>query len=384
MVSAETPFSPVYHVLLIEQEPIARRRIKHGLIQAGYCVEMAKSLAKGTALLESSRPALILLDWDFDQSEHFLRMLTTRPKLANTYVICLGQRTNVMERVHALELGADEFLIKPIVEAELLAKVNAGLRIHQIQDELALRNQTLEAELEEATRYMRSQLPLPMGTPLAIDFRFIPSQHLGGDCFDYFWISDRSLALYLLDVSGHGMGATLMAIGILNDIRRQSHGIPVRDPAAVLAHLNQRIQISQTHCKYLTMWYGVYDVGDRRLTYASAGHPPALLIGDDWSERSLQLLKTPGMPIGLFAESHYQNAIASVGSGSTLYLFSDGVYEFPDLEGNIWGLDAFQSFLQVAQQEQLPLDLMLQRLKDSCASPKFIDDLSLLRVRFNP
>lgn len=382
MISSVNPLLPGYPVVLIEQEPIARRRIKHGLTQAGYRVEMAKSLEKGESLLESSIPALILLDWDLIHSDRFLQSLKARPKLGNTYVICLGLRTNVTDRVNAQNLGADEFLIKPIVEAELLAKVKAGLRIHQIQAELALRNQTLKSELEEAMGYMLLQLPTPLSVPIAIDYRFIPSQHLGGDCFDYFWISDRTLALYLLDVSGHGMGATLMAIGILNDLRRQSQDIPFGDPAAVLRFLNQRVQINETHCKYLTIWYGVYDVGDRTLTYASAGHPPALLMGADGLDESVQILKTPGIPIGLFAESPYQNATVSVAPGSTLYVFSDGVYEFPDSDGKIWGLEAFQAFLIKAQQDQLPLDLMLKRLKHSCGSQKFMDDLSLLQVRF--
>ena len=383
MVSSDHAFAMLYQVVLIEQEPIARRRIKHGLVQAGCRVEMAKSLEKGTLLLDGGVPALILLDWDLKGSDRFLQALKERPKLANSYVICLGYRSNVTDRIQALNLGADEFLIKPIVEAELLAKVKAGLRIYQMQDELALRNQTLEAELEEATRYMRSQLPAPMQTPITIDFRFLPSQHLGGDCFDYFWISEQTLALYLLDVSGHGMGATLMAIGLLNDIRRRSHGIPLTNPAAVLTTLNQRVQMSETHRKYLTMWYGIYDVSDRTLTYASAGHPPALLMREDEGEDVFQVLKTPSIPIGLFSDSHYQNATVSVSSDNTLYLFSDGVYEFPDIQGKIWGLDAFQLFLQTAQKEQLPLDLMLTRLKDSSASRKFMDDLSLLQVRFN-
>ncbi|MEM9137862.1 MAG: SpoIIE family protein phosphatase, partial [Cyanobacteria bacterium P01_F01_bin.42] len=82
-------------------------------------------------------------------------------------------------------------------------------------------------------------------------------------------------------------------------------------------------------------------------------------------------------------DSQYQNAIATIPSGGTLYVFSDGVYEFPDHGGQIWGLSAFKSVIQQVQTEQLPLDALLQQLRRSCASPKFMDDLSLLRVSFN-
>ena len=380
---AELKLTQIYHVVLIEQEPIARRRIKHDLSEAGYRVDIAKSLEKGTRLLESSVPSLILLDWDLEGSEAYLQGLCQRPKLDNTFITCLGHRTNVTERVRALNSGADEFLCKPIAEAELLAKVKAALRIHQIQSDLSLKNETLESELEEATQYMQSQLPLPMRDPITIDFRFLPSQHLGGDCFDYFWVSDRTLALYLLDISGHGMGATLMAIGILNEIRQQAQGVNLANPSEVLTHLNQQIQMSWQHSKYLTMWYGIYGVDDRTLTYASAGHPPALLVNSNSSETPIELLKTPGRPIGLFPDSTYQNAIAKIQPESTLYLFSDGVYEFPGMDGQIWGLNSFQSLLQHLQQQQLPLDAVLQHIKHHCALPNFNDDLSLLRVNFN-
>ncbi|MEM9137796.1 MAG: SpoIIE family protein phosphatase, partial [Cyanobacteria bacterium P01_F01_bin.42] len=308
MTALKPDHSQIYHVVLIEQEPIARRRIQQNLTRAGYRVEIARSLEKGSNLIEKATPALILLDWDLPDSDRFLQRLQVRPKLANTFITCLGHRTNVTERVQALNSGADEFLSKPIVETELLAKVKAGLRIHQLQKDLTQRNQTLRAELEEATRYMRSQLPAPMAHPITIDFRFIPSQHLGGDCFDYFWISDQALALYLLDVSGHGMGATLMAISVLNDIRQQSHGINLHNPAQVLELLNQRIQMDEQHSKYLTIWYGVYELDQAQLTYASAGHPPALLTSGAGSQANAQALKTPGMPIGLFPDSQYQNA----------------------------------------------------------------------------
>lgn len=382
MMAAELTQSEQYHVVLIEQEPLTRRRIKHDLAKVGCHVEMAKGFERADILLSRSIPALILLDWDLEGSDRYLTQLRNNPKFETTFITCLGNRTQVMDRVAALEMGADEFLSKPIVEAELLAKVKAGLRIHRLQQELLQKNLTLETELEEAVSYMWAKLPLPMAGPIAIDFRFIPSQHLGGDCFDYFWLSDRKLAIYLLDVSGHGMGATLMAISILDQLRQQLEEISLEAPDDVLTYLNRQVHISENHSKYLTMWYGVYDLCDRTLTFASAGHPPAFLMNENHPEDA-KLLKTPGLPIGLFDESHYQSAQVKVTEDTTLYIFSDGVYEFPDANGHIWGLKAFQSLIKQAQQQGLALDSLVQRLKTKCVARKFMDDLSLLKVSFH-
>ena len=371
-----------YDVVLIEQDPLTRRRIKHDLAKVGCSVDLAKGFERADHLLSKSIPALILLDWDLENSDRYLTQLRQSPQFETTFIACLGNRTQVMDRVAALEMGADDFLSKPIVEAELLAKVKAGLRSHAIHQELLQKNHTLETELEEAVSFMRAKLPLPMAGPIAIDFRFIPSQHLGGDCFDYFWLSDHKLAIYLLDVSGHGMGATLMAIGILDQLRQHADDIHLDAPDEVLTHLNRQVQMSEQNSKYLTIWYGVYDLQEQTLTFASAGHPPAFLMQEHRPSEG-QLLKTPGLPIGLFEESHYHSAQVQLHEDMTLYLFSDGVYEFPDANGEIWGINAFQSLVQQAQQQGLALDSLVQNLKTNCSERKFIDDLSLLKVSFH-
>ncbi len=383
----------MYSIIVIEPDSITRRRIQGILKQAGHQVAIAKTLDRGNllldqAILQHSPPALILLNWDMDSTERWCQQLKSHAQLFSSYLICLSQAGTVCDRIQGFNAGADDFLNKPIIEAELIARVRAGLRMHQMQLDLAHQNriiqshnETLKMELEEATQYMRSRLPEPMGSPLRIDFRFIPSQHLGGDCFDYFWINHHQLALYLLDVSGHGMGATLMAMGILNDLRTQSIDADITCPKSVLSRLNQRIQISERHSKYLTIWYGVYDLNSERLTYASAGHPPALLIAH--REGAPEILKTPGVPIGLLPNPAYHSQTHHISGPSTLYLFSDGIYEFPDHNGKIWGLSAFQSYLYQAQRQFLPLDTVLQQLQHQNTHPQFIDDLSILQITFH-
>ena len=112
-------------------------------------------------------------------------------------------------------------------------------------------------------------------------WRFQPSAELGGDIFGYHWINADRLAIYLLDVSGHGVGAALLSVSVFNVLRTQSlQGTDFGDPAAVLKQLNRVFPMERQNNLIFTIWYGVFERSTRRLTYASGGHPPAVLTGD--------------------------------------------------------------------------------------------------------
>jgi sigma-B regulation protein RsbU (phosphoserine phosphatase) len=139
----------------------------------------------------------------------------------------------------------------------------------------------LAAELADAAGYVRSLLPAPLEGAVRAQWRFKPSVELGGDIFGYHWINPDRLAIYLLDVSGHGVGAALLSLSVFNVLRTQSlQGADFGDPASVLGQLNRVFPMEQHNNLLFTIWYGVFDRNRRRLTYSSGGHPPAVLTGD--------------------------------------------------------------------------------------------------------
>ena len=116
---------------------------------------------------------------------------------------------------------------------------------------------------------------------------FLPSARLGGDAFGYQQLDSQTFVIYLLDVSGHGVGAAMHSVSVLNVLRQRA--IPqtdFKDPVQVITNLNAMFQMDRHDDQYFTMWYGVYDALDRTLTYASAGHHPAYLVAPDRAERA--------------------------------------------------------------------------------------------------
>jgi phosphoserine phosphatase RsbU/P len=374
----------MYSILIIDDDPVTKLMLRRILEQQGYTVDTAKDGQEGIQKAATMQPALIICDWLMPITDglEVCRFVKSSEKLCTTFFVLLTSRVDLEDRIEGLNAGADEFLAKPINPNELKARVRAGLRLHQLNQDLQAQTQALEAELAEAASYVRSILPAPMETPFQIESLFLPSRQLGGDCFDYFWLNPETLVIYLLDVAGHGLGAALPSVSILNLLRSQSlSGVHYDEPAEVLAALNRGFQMSQQGDKYFTMWYGVYHHPTQSLKFASAGHPPALL----WSQTNQgQALKTKGFPIGLFPDETYQSATCKVLASSTLYLFSDGVYEVHQPDGEIWGLSSLQELLQDnPSHPDISLSQLAKDIQTHAKCDGFIDDFSLIKVRFS-
>lgn len=377
----------MFQILVIDDDTAVQELLRRTLKKQGYEVTVASNGEDGVAQAQKLRPALIICDWIMPRLTGIdvCRRVKADPDLSTTQFFLLTSLGSIADRVKGLDAGADDFISKPIELNELQARVRAGLRLHQLSRDLKIAKQSLEAELAEAAEYVQSLLPEPMTEPVSIEAKFIPSRQLGGDCFDYNWLDADYLAIYLLDVAGHGLRAALPSVAVLNLLRsRALPNIDYYKPSDVLRALNTTFQMSYQNDKYFTIWYGVYNRISRQLVYASAGHPPAVLISQSpASTAKIQRLKTPGMPVGMFPDAPYVDNCCDVEDLSTLYIFSDGVYEIHQPDGNIWGLDPFVDLLAAyngATADQL--ELVLNYIQTLNAKAVFDDDWSLLKVNF--
>ncbi|MEG4287035.1 SpoIIE family protein phosphatase [Microcoleus sp. A006_D1] len=377
----------MFQILVIDDDTAVQELLRRTLKKQGYEVTVASNGEDGVAQAQKLRPALIICDWIMPRLTGIdvCRRVKADPDLSTTQFFLLTSLGSIADRVKGLDAGADDFISKPIELNELQARVRAGLRLHQLSRDLKIAKQNLEAELAEAAEYVQSLLPDPMTEPFSIEAKFIPSRQLGGDCFDYNWLDADYLAIYLLDVAGHGLRAALPSVAVLNLLRsRTLPNIDYYKPSDVLRALNTTFQMTYQNDKYFTIWYGVYNRITRQLTYASAGHPPAVLISQSpASTAKIQRLKTPGMPVGMFPDAPYIDNCCDVEDLSTLYIFSDGVYEIHQPDGNIWGLDPFIDLLAAyngATSDQL--ELVLNYIQKLNAKAVFDDDWSLLKVNF--
>ncbi|MDB9452480.1 PP2C family protein-serine/threonine phosphatase [Dolichospermum circinale] len=378
----------MFEILIIDDDRPIQMFLKRILEKQGYQVITASTGEEGILRTLDSPPALIICDWIMPglSGIEVCNIIKKDPKLSTTFFILLTSLDSVADRVKGLDAGADDFISKPIEHNELQARVRAGLRLHQLSQDLQTQKLLLETELAEATEYVKSLLPLPVNKPLSIQFTFLPSRQLGGDCFDYNWLDADTLAIYLLDVAGHGLKATLPSISVLNLLRsRALKDLNYYQPSEVLAALNNTFQMNYQNDKYFTIWYGVYNRVSRQLTYSSAGHPPAIILsGNSPTHTEVKRLKTPGMPVGMFPEAKYTDAYCQIEKSSILYIFSDGAYEITQSNGTLWSLEGFiQILISLQYSVDNQLDYILDYLINLNSKETFEDDLSILQVKFD-
>jgi sigma-B regulation protein RsbU (phosphoserine phosphatase) len=390
---ADGPAGPPVTVLLVDDQAIVGESVRRMLaaeadIRFHFCQDPLKAIETANAV----QPTVILQDLvmpDIDGLQ-LVKFFRANKATRETPMIVLSSKEEPAIKAQAFALGANDYLVKLPDKLEVIARIryhSAGY-IHLLERNEAYRRleesqRQLAEELAQAARYVESLLPPPLQGEVRVDSRFVPSTHLGGDMFGYYWLDRDRLALYLLDVSGHGVGSSLLAVSVANLLGAQSLADANRqDPGQVLGRLNDAFPMEKQHGKYFTIWYGVLDRARRALTYSNAGHPPALLYtGPSAAEAGLQKLKSSGFAAGMVEGTVFESRTVELGPFARLLLYSDGAYEIARPDGPMWTVAEFIEFVSGLPREAPWADQILAHVRRLHGSDLLADDFSVLELR---
>jgi phosphoserine phosphatase RsbU/P len=375
-------------LLVVDDDESNRDMLGRRLQRDGYTVQLAANGVEALRLLRSTPFDLVLLDLimlGLDGYQVLLKMKSD-PAMREVPVIMLSALDQEGGIARCIELGAEDYVSKPFSPVFLRARIEASLEKKRLRDKerqtyaaLLASEKRLAAELADAAGYVRSLLPAPLEGEVRAQWRFQPSAELGGDIFGYHWINPDRLAIYLLDVSGHGVGAALLSVSVLNVLRTQSlPGTDFGGPAAVLQQLNRMFPMERHNNLLFTIWYGVFDRNSRQLTYSSGGHPPAVLTGE--ASIPVQLLSTNGRLLGCDPAAEFRNESCEVKSGSRLYVFSDGAYEIARPDGATAQLADFLQQLSRPAPGRSKLNELVKWAEITGGQSSFKDDVSILEI----
>ncbi|MCF8131138.1 MAG: response regulator, partial [Deltaproteobacteria bacterium] len=237
-------------VLLVDDQEIVAEAVRRMLsgepdIRLEYCQDPTKALD----LARKIHPTLILQDLIMPGIDGLTLVRFFRASDATRQVplIVLSTKEDPATKAEAFARGANDYLVKLPDKIELIARIRYHskayitlLERNETYDALLASQAALNSELKQAAAYVRALLPPRLTGDIHTDWEFIPSTALGGDSFGYHWIDGDHFAMYLLDVCGHGIGAALLSISVINALRSESlNHVDFRKPGQVLAELNQ-------------------------------------------------------------------------------------------------------------------------------------------------
>lgn len=398
-------------VMVVDDSRMQRKILSSQLARAGHAVIEAGSAEDALLQIADAKPDLVISDWMMTGMTglELCKALRALNLGAYIYFILLTSKTETAEIAHGLEVGADDFLIKPVSGDELRARIAAGERILQMERVLKEKNRLLsdtlaelqgvydsiDRDLMEARKLQQSLVKEKQRSfgNAEVNLLLRPSGHVGGDLVGFFPITARRVGFFAIDVSGHGITSALMTARLAGFLSGNSpeqnlalvlteFGIyDARPPAELAAALNSVVLKEMQTENYFTLAYADVDLISGKVKMVQAGHPhPAIIRADG----TVEYVGGGGMPVGLLEGAVYDGIEAQLYPGDKLFMMSDGITESADKSGTQLGHEGLTRLIGECDglRGAVFLDCLYQRIADYTGG-EFDDDVSGVFFEFD-
>jgi phosphoserine phosphatase RsbU/P len=336
---------------------------------------------------------LVLLDIMMPKMDGYeaCKRLKADPRTRDIPVVFLSAKSGTRDKIMGLDSGGADYVTKPFDKGEVLARVRSQLRIRSLTREVIEKQKHLDNDLKVAAGIQQSLLPsreVPGKSSLKWAWRFKPCDEIGGDIFNILRLDERHYAVYMLDVSGHGVPSALVTVSAsqmlqphTNILVRQDgegSGKEIIAPVDVVKRLDHEYPMERFD-KYFTLVYMLIDTERGLLSYSNAGHPPPLLIRTDGTVKALE---KGGPMVGLNGALPFEEEEISLDPGDRVILYTDGVIEYEKTDLEFYGEERFHAVIK--RSAGLSIDALSEAIMEDLmafgegAPPR--DDITLLAI----
>ncbi len=388
--------------ICIVDDNLVNRKLLAGILKReGYELLEAEDGEEAIALTLRELPDLVLLDIMMPKKDGYqvCEALKRDERSAHIPIIFLSAKTQVEDKIRGLDLGGADYVTKPFDRGEVLARVRTQLNIARLtkeimkaNEELMRKQSRLDEDLEAAAGIQQSLLP--QGPPdmenVAVAWRFMPCESIGGDIFNVVRLDERHWGIYMLDVSGHGVPSALVTVSV-SQMLHPHKGLllkkaitppyyEIRNPAEVFDLLDREYPIDRFD-KYFTITYLILDLKEGLIRYSNAAHPSPILLRKDGA---LELLDRGGTIIGMGGVLPFEEGEKRVEPGDKLVVYTDGIVEYQDRQGEFYGEQRFHGVLHQLRERPISqlIDGVIDALMDYGDRNPPRDDVTLLGFEF--
>ena len=344
-----------HKILVVDDEPDLeplmlqrmRRAIRRGVYEFVFARNGIEALEK---LDEQDDIDMVLSDINMPEMDGLTlleQIPSVNPDIRAVIISAYGDMQNIRT---AMNRGAFDFVTKPLDFDDLRITVDRTLQhVEEWREALKSRDRlvTLQNELDVASKMQQSILPtvFPSGTNYKTFGTMEPARNVGGDFFDAIRLADGHIGLAIADVSGKGVPAALFMMSSRTLLKGAAISFP--EPGPVLSEVNNLLQEDDTAGMFVTVLYSTYDPATGTFTYASGGHDPPLVIHADGSSTLLPL--TGGIALGVVPDIEYRQESYTLAPGDTVVLYTDGVTEATNIDGELLGIEGVREYFGPAR-----------------------------------
>jgi phosphoserine phosphatase RsbU/P len=277
------------------------------------------------------------------------------------------------------------------VQSDVTAEKEARDALQEANRRLKEAGEALRQDLQAAAALQRALLPaeLPSFAGLDFTYRFRPSTEVGGDALNVIPLNDELVAIYMLDVAGHGVAAALLSVTLTHMLsalpdrsflyRSSGAAQAIASPAEVVSRLNTHFLSSPGSPPYFTMIYGLLDKRTGVFRYIAAGHLGPIHVAPG---RAPFIGETGGIPVGLLPTATYEEHVIALAPGDRLFFFTDGIIEAESRSEEVFGVELLVEAID--RNRGLPLNetvaLIMGRIEQWSAPDGPTDDASILAI----
>ncbi|HUV14823.1 MAG TPA: SpoIIE family protein phosphatase [Acidobacteriota bacterium] len=277
------------------------------------------------------------------------------------------------------------------VQSDITARKEAEDAVREVNRQLEIANQRMKRDLEAAARIQHSLLPdkAPRLGNVRFSWVFQPCDELAGDTLNVVPLDEKRFAVYTVDVSGHGVRASLLSVTLSHWFSRLFQGPagPVASteghressfaPVEVAEELNRQFQMNMENAQYFTMCYGLIDAETQEFRYVTAGNPPLVVAR---SRGTIEMLAIEGFPIGIVEQPKYVEQVIKLTPGDRVFLYTDGVVEAEDEQENMYGTEELAAKVLKGSAQSLDdcAESIMESVRAWAGSRGLMDDVSIL------